>query len=171
MQATRADIVLPKRRRRKVQKRPTGRRRLVMALLLALAIGIGVNLATRPRLSPGNPELLAGETGAALESWSDSAGNAALRSRRLERLAATCPAAPPQRRSALLDSFPGWPDDVLGLVACRRIRSGFSVEQLRAAWGTPLRVIPDLAGMRPVEQWDYGSHSVLIWDGAIRSWE
>jgi hypothetical protein len=70
----------------------------------------------------------------------------------------------------VLDSFPTWSDDVLGLVACRRIRPGFTAAQLRAAWGPPARLIPDMTGMRPVEQWDYGHRSVLIWDGRIKSW-
>jgi hypothetical protein len=163
-------VVLPLRKRRKVQKRPSTRRRVVVALLAALAAGIGVHLATRPRLAPDDAAALSTQTRAALDTWSDSAGHAALRDRRLERLAGNCD-APQRRREALLDSFPAWPDDVLGLVACRRIRQGFTPEQLRAAWGPPARVIPDLAGMRPVEQWDYGAHSVLIWDGAIRSWQ
>jgi hypothetical protein len=163
-------VVLPQRKRRKVQKRPSTRRRVVVALVAALALGVGVHLATRPRLASNPTAALPPDAGAALDSWSDSAGDAALRTRRLERLAGNCNARQ-DRREAVLDSFPSWPDDVLGLVACRRIRKGFTPEQLRAAWGPPTRVIPDLAGMRPVEQWDYGAHSVLIWDGAIRSWQ
>jgi hypothetical protein len=163
-------VVLPQRKRRKVQKRPSTRRRVVLALVAAMALGIGVHLAARPRLEPDGAAPLLTGTGAALDPWSDSAGHAALRDRRLERLAGNCN-APQRRREALLDSFPAWPDEVLGLVACRRIRQGFTAEQLRASWGPPARVIPDLTSMLPVEQWDYGSHSVLIWDGTIRSWE
>jgi hypothetical protein len=170
MASVRAGVVLPQRKRRKVQKRPSPRRRVVVALLAALALGIGVHLATRPRLVTDGAAALPAETGPALDGWSDSAGHAALRDRRLDRLAGSCNASR-ERREAVLDSFPAWPDDVLGLVACRRIRKGFTPEQLRAAWGAPARVVPDLASMRPVEQWDYGSHSVLIWDGAIRSWQ
>ena len=171
MGTARAGVVLPLRRRRKVQRRPAGRRRVVTALLVSLVAGIGVHLATKPRLPAGPDGLPPAETGAALDAWSDSAGHHALRSRRLLRLANGCAGAPRWRREALLDSFPSWPDDVLGLVACRRIRPGFTAQQLRAAWGPPLRVVPDLAGMRPVEQWDYGTRSVLLWDGAIRSWQ
>jgi hypothetical protein len=168
--AARAPVVVPLRKRRKVLRRPTGRRRIVLTLLTAIAIGVGVNLATRQRLSPDErlPPL---ENTAALDSWSDSAGRAALRSRRLSRLADSCPSAPATRREAVLDSFPAWPDDVLGLVACHRIRPGFTAQQLEAAWGPPAQVIPDLNGLRPTEQWDYGHRSVLIWEGQVRSWQ
>ena len=171
VQSARGAIVLPLRKRRKVQRRPAGRRRFVMAVLLALGVGVGVNFATRPRLTGGHDALNPLESSAALEAWPDSAGRAALRSRRLDRLANDCPAAPPARRREVLDSFPSWPDDVLGLVACRRIQPGFTADQLRAAWGAPVRIIPDLSGMRPVEQWDYGRRSVLIWDGQIKTWQ
>jgi hypothetical protein len=169
--AARRGVVFPLRKRRKVLRPPAGRRRIVLAVLLALGAGIGVNLATRARLTGGDDALPPVESSAALETWSDSAGRAALRSRRLDRLANDCPAAHPSRRQAVLDSFPSWPDDVLGLVACRRIRPGFTADQLRAAWGSPARIIPDLSGIRPLEQWDYGRRSVLIWDGRIKSWQ
>jgi hypothetical protein len=165
----RAAIVLPLRKRRKVV-RPASRRKLVLALLLALGAGIGINFATRPRLS-GNASLPPLENNAALEGWSDSAGRAALRERRLERIASGCATASRQRREAVLDSFPAWRDDVLRLVACRRIRPGFTSNQLRAAWGEPERIIPDLNSQRPMEQWDYGTRSVLIWDNVIKSWQ
>ena len=165
----RRGVVLPLRKRRKVLRRPAGRRRLIAALLVVIAVGIAINYATRPRLSDQSLPPL--ETNAALESWSDSAGHAALRSRRLERITGGCATAPLRRREAVLDSFPEWPDDVLGLVACRRVRPGFTTAQLRAAWGPPARVIPDLTGLRPVEQWDYGNRSVLIWEGVIKSWQ
>ena len=163
-------VVLPRRKRRKIARRPTSRRRVLLAILLAVGAGIGWNVVTRHHIGASEelPEL---ENTAALESWSDSAGRAALRTRRLDRLASECASAPRARREAVLDSFPSWPDDVLGLVACRRIRAGFTADQLRAAWGPPASIIPDLSGMRPVEQWDYGTHSVLIWDGQIRSWQ
>ncbi len=170
VRAARGGVVLPLRKRRKVLRRPAGRRRIVLAVLLALAVGVAVNIATRPRLTGGDNALPPLEASAGLETWSDSAGQAALRSRRLDRLANVCPAAPPGRRQEVLDSFPSWPDDVLGLVACRRIRPGFTTDQLRAAWGPPARIIPDRSGIRPMEQWDYGRRSVLIWDGQIKSW-
>ncbi len=169
--AARAGVVFPLRKRRKVVRRPGGWRRIVLAVLLALGAGIGVNLATRPRLSDEGGTLPPLESGAALDSWSDSAGRAALRARRLERLAHDCASAPRSRREAVLDSFPSWPADVLGLVACRRIRPGFTADQLRAAWGPPGRIIPDQSGLRPVEQWEYGARTVLIWDGRIKSWQ
>ncbi|MGH7518300.1 MAG: hypothetical protein ACREOC_12660 [Gemmatimonadales bacterium] len=171
VRSARSGIVLPLRKRRKVQRRPAGRRRAVMAVLLALGVGVGVNLATRPRLTAGGDALNPHESSAALEAWPDSAGRAALRSRRLARLTNECPAVPPRRRQEVLDSFPSWPDDVLGLVACRRIRPGFTADQLRAAWGPPARIIPDLSGMRPMEQWDYGRRSVLLWDGQVKTWQ
>jgi hypothetical protein len=166
----RAAIVLPLRKRRKMLRRPSGRRRIVIALLVALSAGIGINFATRPRLS-GRADLPPLEANPALEGWSDSAGRTALRSRRLDRIASGCATAPLQRREAVLDSFPDWADDVLGLVACRRVRPGFTADQLRAAWGPPARIIPDMTGIRPMEQWDYGHRSVLIWDGRIKSWQ
>jgi hypothetical protein len=166
-----AGVVLPKRKRRKVPKRPATWRVVTLALLAAVVLGVGVHLASRPPLPPeGDTPLEVVETGAALDNWTDSAGRAALRQRRLDRIAGVCQ-APLPRRAAVLDSFPSWPDDVLALVACRRIRPGFTPAQLRAAWGPPAQIIPDLTGMRPVEQWHYGQHSVLIWDGAIRSWK
>jgi hypothetical protein len=163
--------VVPLRKRRKVPRRADGRRRIVTALLLAVGIGIVVHIGTRPRLLSKDESVSPGETRAGLESWSDSAGREELHSRRLDRLASGCASASLRRREAVLDSFPTWSDDVLALVACRRIRQGFTADQLRAAWGSPARVIPDLSGIRPIEEWDYGLHSVLIWDGAIRSWE
>ncbi|MGH7631426.1 MAG: hypothetical protein ACREOF_18980 [Gemmatimonadales bacterium] len=169
--AARAGVVLPPRKHRKVVRRPAGLRRVVLAVLLALAAGIAVNVATRPRLSADGGVPPPPESSAALDSWSDSAGRAALRTRRLERLAHDCATAPRSRREAVLDSFSSWPADVLGLVACRRIRPGFTADQLRAAWGPPARIVPDLNGLRPVEYWEYGARSVLIGDGRIRSWQ
>ncbi len=167
----RSAIVLPSRRRRKILHRPARRRRFIVMLVVALGAGIAVNLVTRPQLTPGEDPLPPLESAAALESWSDSAGREALRGRRLDRSAGVCGGATLERREAVLDSFPSWPDDVLGLVACRRIRPGFTAEQLRAAWGPPVRIIPDLTGVRPVEQWDYGRRSVLIWEGQVKSWQ
>ncbi len=169
--AAKPGIVVPLRRRRKVQRRPSGRRRVALAVLLAVVVGIGVNFASRPRLSEDSMAPPPLENATALDSWPDSAGRFALRSRRLERLANDCAGAPTARREAVLDSFPSWPDDVLGLVACRRIRPGFSADQLRAAWGRPARIVPDLDGVRPIEQWDYGHRSVLVWDGRVKSWQ
>ena len=152
----RAAIVLPLRKRRKMLRRPAGRRRIIIALLArARRRGSGSTSPPVPGC-PATQSLPPLETNAALEGWSDSAGRAALRSRRLDRIASGCATAPLQRREAVLDSFPDWPDDVLGLVACRRIRQGFTADQLRAAWGPPARIIPDLTGIRPMEQWDYG---------------
>jgi hypothetical protein len=162
--------MVPLRKRRRVLHRPVGRRRLIVAVLLALATGIVVNFATRPRLSEGTGELPL-ESSAALEGWSDSAGQAALYRRRLTRLASECPTASAERRRAVLDSFARWNDDVLGMVACRRIKPGFTAEQLRAAWGAPATIIPDLNGMLPIEQWDYGHRSVLVSDGRVKSWQ
>jgi hypothetical protein len=164
-------VVVPQRKRRKVLRRPAGWRRIVYAILLALGAGVAVNLATRPRLGGSQPGLPPLESNAVLEDWSDSAGQSALRSRRMNRLAGDCPSAPPERLSAVLDSFPNWSDDVLRLVACRRIRPGFTTDQLRAAWGAPVRIIPDLNGMLPIEEWDYGRRSVLVSDGLVKSWQ
>jgi hypothetical protein len=166
----RSALVLPIRKRRKVLRRPNNRRRIIAAVLIALGAGIAINFASRPRLSDAE-RLQPLESGAGLDAWSDSAGQAALRDRRLDRLASSCPRASSERRRAVLDSFPSWADDVLGLVACHRIRPGFTTDQLRAAWGPPASIVPDLNGIRPVEQWDYGRRSVLIWDGQIKSWQ
>ncbi|HET8624115.1 MAG TPA: hypothetical protein VFM14_11170 [Gemmatimonadales bacterium] len=168
----RSAVVFPLRSKwRRVVRRPAGRRRVVIAVLVALTVGVVVNLATRPRLTGGGPAVPPLESGAALEDWSDSAGQAALRSRRLIRLASECPTASADRRRAVLDSFAQWSDDVLRLVACRRIKPGFTAEQLRAAWGVPVSISPDMNGMLPIEQWDYGHRSVLISDGRVKSWQ
>jgi hypothetical protein len=143
---------------------------MILALLVAVVAGVAINFATRPRLS-SNESLPPLENNAALEGWSDSAGRAALRERRLERIAAGCTTASRQRREAVLDSFPTWRDDVLRLVTCRRVRPGFTADQLRAAWGEPERILPAMSSQRPMEQWDYGTHSVLLWDNLIKSWQ
>jgi hypothetical protein len=169
--AARNAVVLPARKRRKTARHPSARLRIVVAALIALVAGVGINLATRPRLTGDTAVIPPLESGAALNDWSDSAGHEALRSRRLNRLASECPTATANRRRAVLDSFSHWNDEVLRLVACRRIRAGITAEQLQASWGRPARVIPDLNAMLPIEQWDYGHRFVVVADGRVKSWQ
>jgi hypothetical protein len=76
------------------------------------------------------------------------------------------------RVRAVADSFPQWPDYLLGYVACRKLRRHMTKEQLRATLGKPVRVIPSTTVYRPIETWMYpNGFSVILWDGYVKNWQ
>jgi hypothetical protein len=66
---------------------------------------------------------------------------------------------------ALLKRYGGWEDQVLASVACGQVRTGFTVDQVRAAVGMPESVLRH--GAAGEEQWVYQDMTLTIENGRV----
>lgn len=69
----------------------------------------------------------------------------------------------PGRLDRLASRYQGWSRTDLALIACRRIRQGFSEAQVVAALGGPVTV--NRSGRREV--WQYAGRSITLEDGKV----
>ncbi len=67
----------------------------------------------------------------------------------------------------LIAGYPKWSNSDLGLIACGRVRSGFSGDQVRASLGKPPRVERDGPTR---ERWVYPDLTVLVEQGRVISY-
>ena len=91
-----------------------------------------------------------------------SASEERARAERAERLAASRPGCDsPERIDALAARHADWDRGDLALIVCRKLREGFSEEQLVAARGRPLRrMTPDTTS--GIEVWVYRDIRVVL---------
>ncbi len=66
----------------------------------------------------------------------------------------------------LVARYPAWSNSDLALIACGRLRSGFSADQVHASLGTPAKVVR--SGLAR-EEWRYGGVTVLVEKGRVIS--
>jgi hypothetical protein len=180
----RVKLLVPMGTRHRQSRRHRSRWPIVVGAVLIVAAGAGAFLF----LSPAGLSLIDGS--APLSSLQKSNLPApdpspssprrvlspAARAQRIERVQTGCTTAQPARVATLIDSFPGWPEEVLISVACKTISAGMSGEQLRVSWGPPRHVVPNSTPFRPIETWQYEREggrmvSVLLWDGTVKSWQ
>ena len=74
---------------------------------------------------------------------------------------ADCAAA--ERIAQLASRYSGWSRADLGLIACGRVRTGFTTEQVKAALGAP-QAVRDSAGR---QVWVYPTYTVVMENGAV----
>lgn len=90
------------------------------------------------------------------------------RSQRVHRqavaVAGTSDCADPGAIRAVVQRYSQWADGDLALIACRRIRSGFTGDQVIASLGEPRQRVRRLDG---AEEWRYGTRSVVIRGGQV----
>jgi hypothetical protein len=78
---------------------------------------------------------------------------------------ATCGPVGAAKVRALLKRYAAWDDQVLASVACGRVRTGFTVDQVRAAVGMPETVLRKGSGGE--EQWVYHDMTLTIQNGRV----
>jgi hypothetical protein len=77
----------------------------------------------------------------------------------------TCGPVGAPKVQALLKRYGGWDDRVLAAVACGQVRTGFTVDQVRAAVGMPETVLRKGPGGE--EQWVYHDMTLTVQNGRV----